>query len=181
VKRKYADRANWRRILEKDFHVERVQSDHFNGFVTRFKIGRVSEPLWRKYNNKQICIADNGYTWTQFFPEHAHYIVTSMYDADGKIVQWYIDVCKTQGVTESGVPWFDDLYLDLVILPSGELILKDEEELNDALKYGQISRSEYDLAWKTANALMDEYRVGSLDTLLFADLDQQSWNADMGE
>lgn len=179
MKRKYADRANWRRILEKHFSVSRVQTVLFTGYITCFKIGRVSEPLWRKYKDKEICIADNGYTWIQHYPEQSHYIVSSMYDENGKIVQWYIDVCKTQGLTESGVPWFDDLYLDIVILPSGELILKDEEELNDALKYGQINRADYDLAWKTANAVIKEYRQGSLDILLLADLHKQLWNVDL--
>jgi uncharacterized protein len=181
VKRKYADRANWRRILDKQFSVSHVQTVLFTGYVTCFKIGKVAEPLWRRYKHHEFCIANDGYTWIQHFPEQSHYVVTSMYDEHGKIIQWYIDVCKTQGLTEGGVPWFDDLYLDIVILPSGELILKDEEELNEALRYGQIHKNDFDLAWKTANEVIREYRQGSLDILLLADLHKHLWNRNICE
>ncbi|MNY57911.1 hypothetical protein D3C86_1941790 [compost metagenome] len=61
-------------------------------------------------------------------------------------------------MTDRGVPWFDDLYLDVVILPGGQSFLLDAEELEDALKRGLITQEDFDLAWDEANKLMDAYK-----------------------
>ena len=43
-------------------------------------------------------------------------------------------------VTDQGVPWFDDLYLDVVVVKNGEVFLLDEDELEDALGRNDITR-----------------------------------------
>lgn len=169
VKRKYSDRANWRRVTDKKYQVKIVNEPEFQGYVVLYQIKQVRDPLWKEYEGKQYCVADAGYEWLQHFPKGAHYIMTSMYNNQGQVVQWYIDICKVQGVTDRGVPWFDDLYLDVVILPSGELYLLDEEELDDALQRGLITREDYDLAWSEANRIMELYRSGSFPLLQLSD------------
>ncbi|MNR58500.1 hypothetical protein D3C85_1795150 [compost metagenome] len=47
----------------------------------------------------------------------------------------------------------DDLFLDIVVLPSGEVIQKDSEELNEALLNGTIDKSLYDLAKQEASMI----------------------------
>lgn len=44
------------------------------------------------------------------------------------------DQCKwwLGGVGENNIPWMDDLYLDIIILPSGEVIQQDADELEEA-------------------------------------------------
>ena len=69
-----------------------------------------------------------------------------MFDHNGNIVQWYIDICKENGI-ENNVPWMDDLFLDIVVLPSGEIIEKDADELEDAYSKRIIDKRLYDLAW----------------------------------
>lgn len=65
-----------------------------------------------------------------------------MFDSDGKIVQWYIDLCDNIG-TENGIPRMDDLFLDIVVLPSGELFQLDADELDEAYSSGTISHTTY--------------------------------------
>ncbi|MNC42943.1 hypothetical protein D3C75_917770 [compost metagenome] len=77
-----------------------------------------------------------------------------MFDERQNIVQWYIDTCKVQGVTDQGVPWFDDLYLDVVVLGNGEVFLLDEDELEEALEREDITDSDYNLAWATAKSIL---------------------------
>lgn len=77
-------------------------------------------------------------------------MVTAMFDNREQIVEWYIDTCRNQGVTDQGVPWFDDLYLDVVVLKNGEIFLVDEDELEEALQRGHISTQEAELANRTA-------------------------------
>src|SRR5690606_35911417 len=111
----------------------------------------------------------------QHFPELAGYILTSVYDSQDQIVQWYIDICKTHGITAAGVPWYDDLYLDIVMLPSGQLYLLDQEELEEALEQGMVSQEDYDLAWATARMVMEECKNGSFDLTLIAERHLHDW------
>lgn len=168
MKRKYSDRANWRRVTDKKFQVKTVHEPGYQGYVVLYQIKQVRDPLWKEYEGKRYCVADAGYEWLQHFPKGAHYVMTTMYDDKGQVVQYYIDICKVQGVTDRGVPWFDDLYLDVVILPEGKLYLLDAEELEDALGRGLITKDDFDMAWAEANKLMDLYKRDEFQLLELA-------------
>ena len=71
-------------------------------------------------------------------------------------MQWYIDICLQHGVDESNTPWLDDLYLDVVVSPSLEVELLDADELGQAWEAGEISKAEFDLAWREADKLMTQ-------------------------
>ncbi|MUG47581.1 DUF402 domain-containing protein [Paenibacillus woosongensis] len=155
MKRKFGDRANWRRITQRQFKSKYVESDRFTGYVTLYTIFALRDPLWKTYGGHTFRIADKGYTWLQYYPKGCRYVVTAMFDDKGEIVEWYIDVCKNQGITDQGVPWFDDLYLDIVVLKNGEVFLMDEDELDEALTKGHITVKDYDMAMETAREVLD--------------------------
>jgi uncharacterized protein len=143
--------------------------------MTLFEMIRVREPLLVKYSGNPLCIVDDGYKWVQHFPEHASYVLTSVYDEKDRIVQWYIDICKNQGITEAGIPWYDDLYLDIVMLPSGGIYLLDQDELEEAYQQGLVSKEDYEQAWAAARLVMEECRSGSFDLILIADKHLNEW------
>ncbi|MDQ0862049.1 putative RNA-binding protein associated with RNAse of E/G family [Bacillus sp. V2I10] len=64
-------------------------------------------------------------------------------------MQWYIDICKENGI-EKNVPWMDDLFIDIVVLPSGKVFHLDTDELQEAYQQGSIDKQLYDLAWDEA-------------------------------
>lgn len=152
LKRRYGNRPNWKRVIEKDYKQTYVDSNEFTGYIGLLKIDKVTEPLFVHYNEKSVCIADTGYSWLQQFPINKRHAVTTMFDSQGEIVQWYIDICKETGV-ENTIAWMDDLFLDIVILPSGEVIQIDADELEEALVEGVINQSLYDAAWVEAKHL----------------------------
>ncbi|MBD2847984.1 DUF402 domain-containing protein [Paenibacillus sp. IB182496] len=160
MKRKFSDRANWRRIVRKSYSCLTLDNEEFKGLVTFYRIHELREPLWKEYNGRRLCLADRGYLWMQHFPRGEQFVVTTMFDDKGSVVQWYIDVCKTQGLTDQQVPWFDDLFLDVVVLPSGEVFLLDEDELEDALRSGDITAKDATMARKTARRLLDLIKNG---------------------
>lgn len=141
----------------------------FSGTVTLFEIVKVKEPLYKQYEDKRVCIAADGYKWLQHFPEFAHYTLTSMYDEQNRIVQWFVNICKCQGIGSDGIPWYDDLYINIVILPDGTLYVIHQEKLEEAVRSGELNEGDAELAWKTANQVIDEYRNGSFDLLLMAE------------
>ncbi|MBH9964905.1 DUF402 domain-containing protein [[Bacillus] enclensis] len=164
LKRKYADRSGWKRILERKYAQTRLDTADFSGYITLLHTVKVSEPLSVPYGNEILRIVDDGYMWLQQFPQERNHAVTTVFDSEGQVVQWYIDITLRNGV-ESGIPWMDDLFLDLVILHSGDLLVLDEDELEDALSTGTIDQSQYDLAWGEANRLKELIRRGSFDLI----------------
>ncbi|MFJ7755283.1 DUF402 domain-containing protein [Peribacillus muralis] len=102
--------------------------------------------------------------WLQQFPLEKKHSVTTMFDDKGGIVQWYIDICQENGV-EQGIPYMDDLYLDIIVLPSGEVIQKDADELDEALLSGMIDKSLYDSAWNEVKVLTTLIKNGSFEGL----------------
>ncbi|MBS4218783.1 DUF402 domain-containing protein [Bacillus sp. FJAT-49711] len=153
LKRKYGDRSEWKRVLKRQYSQTFLDTKEFKGYVTLLKVHKVREPLFVKYVEKTVCIVDDGYIWLQHFPAEEHYSLTTMFDSEGKVVQWYVDICLECGL-ENNVPWMDDLFLDIIILPTGEVIEKDADELDEALSKGMIDESQYKIAWKEANRLL---------------------------
>lgn len=154
MKLKRANRVDWQRILNKRFVMKHLDTPSFTGYITLFCIDEVRAPLWIRSSGKEICLADKGYLWLQQFPQNAHYVVTTAFDANGEIVNWYIDICKRHYLDEQGTLWYEDLYLDIDISPDGEATLLDADELDEALRQGDITPLEYELAWREVSSLL---------------------------
>jgi predicted RNA-binding protein associated with RNAse of E/G family len=162
MKRKSAERKPWPRLLADDFRVMQVETDAYQGTITLLTMFDVREPLWVTFGEEQLCIVAQGISWLQQFPVGTHHVVTTMFDAEGQVIQWYIDICKEHGIDERGIPWYDDLYLDVVVRPTGELEVLDVEELEEVLQQGVITPAEYDLAWREADWLLAALDCGWL-------------------
>ncbi|MGM9986428.1 MAG: DUF402 domain-containing protein [Bacillaceae bacterium] len=152
MKRKYGNRSDWKRVIKREYAQACLDTNEFKGYVTLIHIIEVTEALSVCYGKRKVCIVDDGYMWLQHFPLEKNYSVTTMFDANGEIVQWYIDICSKNGV-ENNIPWMDDLFLDIVVLATGEVIQKDADELEEALLTGRIDDSLYNLAKDEANNL----------------------------
>lgn len=153
LKRKYGNRPNWKRIIDQEYVYTFIDNEQFHGYVTLLRLNKVSSPLVAQYKEETVCIVGNGYSWLQHFPSNEHYSVTTMFNAEGEIVQWYLDICLENGI-ENEVPWMDDLFLDVIVLPNGKVILKDIDELETALLEGVIDETLYNLANKERDKLL---------------------------
>lgn len=166
MKRKYADRPNWKRVLSRRMLIEAVSSDVFLGHVVMIGIDKVREPLLVDLFGRKQCVVNNGYSWMTLFPHNESYVMTAMFDEQNRIVQWYIDICRAKGFTQTGVPWYDDLYLDIIISRQREIGLIDQDDLQHALEQKIISKEDYDYAYKEADKLLaqlNEKRFALLD------------------
>ncbi|MBT2682869.1 DUF402 domain-containing protein [Bacillus sp. ISL-37] len=164
LKRKYGDRADWTRVVKREFIQDFFDEDGFKGHVTLLKVIKITEPLYAQYGDKKVCIVDEGYTWLQHFPEGTRYSVTTMFNAVGEIVQWYIDICYRNGI-DNGRPWMDDLFLDIIILPTGDVFHKDADELELALSSGVIDEELYHIAVSETDAITKQIEVNEFDLL----------------
>lgn len=164
LKRKFGDRSEWKRVIERKYSQSYLDTNEFKGYITLLNTLKVNEPLLVRYGEENVCIVNDGYMWLQQFPMGRNHSVTTMFDNKGDIVQWYIDICLRNGV-ENGIPYMDDLFLDIVLLPSGEVIEKDADEIVDALTKGIIDKSLYDLAWNEMNNLKYLISTDSFDLI----------------
>ncbi|WP_442600754.1 DUF402 domain-containing protein [Paenibacillus sp. KN14-4R] len=158
MKRKLADRPYWSRILKKEYKQVYINDISFCGYITSLAL---NEPLYVKYDTEELCIVDEGYLWVMHFPDGMNYTITTTIDKQGRIVQWYFDVVQSQGINEDGIPYIDDLYLDLVYLPDGRIFILDEDELEEALSKGLIKQSEYESAYQTLNEIINSLKTNT--------------------
>jgi uncharacterized protein len=175
MEHKTADRPNWKRVTERTFDAAHKAEGCFKGNVTAIHLKKVSDPLVVQYKNHQVCIADSGYIWLQHFPEGKKYTVTTVLDQNGDVVQFYIDICMDHGVNDDGIPWFLDLYLDIVILPDKEIFILDDNELIDAFNNEVITDKEMNLAHQTVEEVLSMYKKGEFEDLKICEKHATEW------
>ena len=143
----------WKCILAKSRIGKTVNTDKFSGYVGILDIHKVSEPQSWKYSGEDVIVCDNNYQWLTIMPQNDYYCITVMINDKREFQVCYIDIIAEQGYDEDGVPYFYDLYLDLVVYPDGTIIEDDMDELHDALRKGDITQYQFDLALKTSDKL----------------------------
>ncbi|MEG3042661.1 MAG: DUF402 domain-containing protein [Clostridium sp.] len=146
MKRRYADKPDWSRVLEREFKVEYINNEELKGYISILYIKSVREPLVIQTLGENYCIAAENYSWIQYFPDNKNFVVTVMLNEKGEIIQWYFDISEKYQLTDEGMPFYDDLFLDLVVLTNGQVIVLDESELDEALEVGEISRNQHEIA-----------------------------------
>ncbi|WP_422660570.1 DUF402 domain-containing protein [Paenibacillus sp. EC2-1] len=156
MKRKYADRLDWYRVLRRTYACEYIEEAEFSGHISLISIDQVSSPIIIRIGDENLCLANDGYYWMQHFPEGSNYCVTTMLNENKEIIQWYFDISKSIGLNEEGVPYWDDLYIDIVVLPNGDFYIKDVDELEDALNEKKIDEDDFLLAKNTLDGLLQE-------------------------
>jgi predicted RNA-binding protein associated with RNAse of E/G family len=156
MRRKVANHPGWSRIKTARFAVLRLEEECFSGPVSLFYVDEAANPLSVQYNGHQFCILNDGYSWLRhFLSVSQQHIFTTMFDPDGQVVQWFIDICLSHGTSSEGIPWWDDLYLDIAILPSGRTFVLDADELDEALSAGIISFQDHAGAWEEVHRLLE--------------------------
>lgn len=154
MKRKYTDRTYLKRVVERRFKSSFIDDGEFRGYLSLFKINKLTHACDIGYRDKKVCVLDNGYTLLQYVPLNENYTLTVFINENNEIIQWYFDISYENGLGSNGIPYYDDLYLDIVVLSSLEVYLLDEDELEEALQNSLITREQYNLAYEVANDLL---------------------------
>lgn len=158
MKRRFAN------TVEGDYVQERIEESYFQGYICYVKIKGVQKPLIVNNGKTKICIKDENYEWFELYPDNGKYAITIMFDNHGNLIEWYFDISKNVGI-ENGIPFEDDLYLDMIITPNGEKLVIDENELLEAFQNGDITKEDVDSAYQTLRYLENKY-VNNLDELV---------------
>ena len=165
MKRSRLSYDEWKCIKSKKLKGKQVNSDFFKGYIGLIEIEEVSEKQIWNFNGEDIIVCDNGLKWLSILPRNDFYCITAMMNADNEILLWYIDMIVAQGIDADGVPYFDDLYLDLVVYPDGTIIVDDMDELETALETKDITQAQFNLAISTSNDLKTGL-LNNIDTFI---------------
>lgn len=170
MKHKRVGRKNWHRVLADEEQVIHVPQ----GVIVDYTAGEVIKPLVVAFKDQALRILDTGYRWVHFAPAGKNHALTVQLDAKGVPQQLYVDICDGHGLDPDGIPFVNDLYLDVIalceVLPTGhwrvtatEII--DQHELEEALQQGKITQAQYELAWAEAKAVKTQLEAQAFDPL----------------
>ena len=139
-------------VEEKKFKYMYIDDGVYKGYLGQIHIIKANQPQ-KDLGEDFIERANSGSKWLEFYPENSNVAMTVAYDNENRILNWYFDVINRVGI-ENDNPYFEDLYLDVTITPQNKIELLDEDELEEALETGDITKEQYNLAYDTAKKLM---------------------------
>lgn len=165
--KRFADTRAEKAIVKKKFYTEEVSDENFNADVSLIDIIE-NRSVWNvpRDNGDTVCILNKNYKFLGVYPKDETYAITGIFNENKELVELYFDMTKENG-NENGNPYIVDIFLDLVITPTNEKYILDEDELDEALEKKFISNTEYDLAYKTLHRLEEKYdSQESVDNLI---------------
>jgi len=162
LKKRFGNPENHKSIIEKEYKNIQVDTEEFTGNISLIKINKVKNNWY--VDEEERCILGDDFRWLVIYPKDKKYCITAMYNEKRQIVEWYIDIARETGI-ENGIPYEDDLYLDVVIVPDGRIHLLDEDELKEAYNRYEVSRDEYDMAYEVANNIIDNINEKNINRL----------------
>ena len=149
MRRKYLIETYMKDVLDSEIKIEE-KDDHF---LCVKKIKKVSN----KFITKQgLCLIDNGYFIVEILPKNKNYSMRVFIDNNKNVLEYYFDITFLNGFDkELRTPFYDDLYLDILVF-NEEIIIKDEDEILDALNNGIINKKQFEFAYKIKDELYSE-------------------------
>ena len=166
MRQKFIDQVYMREVEDKVWYLE--ENKDINGYIALKYVKKISKPLTSYCNGKKYIGLDNGYTILEYVLLDRKYNCRVFFDEKNRPLCFYFDVNNGAGI-ENGIPWYDDLYLDVTmecpaITEIGYYIrLDDEKEFKNAFKEGKIDQKTFDEGYKTAVSLMNNLREQNND------------------
>ena len=155
-RRRYLGQVNNNYVKSYTSRIIRINGNNLKGYAAQIKIDKTYRPFFVGENDFIICLRDNGYSEINFLPDNENWYLSAMYDAKGKIIEWYVDITRKNAIDEDGKPYCEDMYLDTAVMPDGRVLVFDEDELLAACENGNISKDEYDMAYRVLGELQDK-------------------------
>ncbi len=108
-----------------------------------------------------LCVIDNNYYIMEVIPKNENYAMRVFFNNKKEILEYYFDVSLENGVDkEAGIPYYDDLFID-VTKTKDKVEVLDEDELEEALDNNEISITDFELANKIRDILLEQINNGN--------------------
>lgn len=127
-------------------------------YISVKKIIDIKEPF---ILSNGLCIIDNNYYIMEVIPKNENYAMRVFFNNKKEILEYYFDVSLENGVDkEVGIPYYDDLFID-VTKTKDKVEVLDEDELKEALDNNEISITDFELANKIRDILLEQINNGN--------------------
>lgn len=128
----------------------KIVKQNIEYYVFAMKVKKIESPIITKRDEKNITILDNDYIYIQILPINKNYSLTMTYDNNGNFIEWYFDITSSNFLDERGMPFYEDMYLDIVLTKAKKTYILDKEELDEALQRKEITSEQYNFAIREA-------------------------------
>ncbi|MBZ9749651.1 DUF402 domain-containing protein [Deinococcus sp. HMF7604] len=176
MKRKVFDLRPWSRAVRHSQSVVRV----LGHVIVDFTAHEVARPQDVPFGDQTVRILDHGFRWVRVHPTGSGEGVpgsalSAMLDGSGLPRQLYVDLHGGEGVGENGLPWHDDLYLDVignwVVGETGhgrvtEAHIIDGEDLQAAVAAELVTEAQAEATWTHARQIRAELLAGTYAPLM---------------
>lgn len=127
-------------------------------YISVKKIIDIKEPF---ILSNGLCVIDNNYYIMEVIPKNENYAMRVFFNNKKEILEYYFDVSLGNGMDkETGIPYYDDLFID-VTKTKDKVDVLDEDELKDALDNNEISITDFKLANKIRDILLEQINNGN--------------------
>ena len=113
---------------------------------------------------KEILLAGPGYKWLIYLPMGERWCITAFYSPANELLEWYFDISRSNFIDQHGMPCIDDIFLDLVILPDGQAVTVDADELQEAYDKAEITQDDFNNAYVVHDQIKNS-KWGNVDFL----------------
>ena len=145
MKRKRLTREGWG-FQHFPYYQMRIERRDFTSLVGLICLTDGHDCHWHMPRAGQVTVCGAGMTWLQLIPDGANHVLTAKISPRDKVNVWYADVIDGVEYDPDGVAAFRDLYLDVIFSPKGDLKVDDQDELDAALRAGEITQAQHALA-----------------------------------
>ena len=147
-------------LREADKYQIKFYLDEDDYYISVKKLVHLTKAFY--INDGKVLGMSDGYYIFEIVPKNDNYALRIFLDDKKQVIEYYFDIIKESGIDpESKIPYFNDLYLDVVLEPNSKPYVVDQDELDEALASNDITKEEYDLAIATKDKLLEEIKNGT--------------------
>ena len=150
-----------REVTDMDITIKKLEEK--NTYITLKEVKAVEQPYSVYINGERVKKLDKDFTIIEYTPLDKKYNVRIHVNDKKEILEYYFDIMAENKIKD-GIPFYNDLYLDVVYFQpaatkEGTYIqLVDCNELEEALKENIIDKEQFDMAYIEAEKLMKELK-----------------------
>ena len=150
-----------REVTDMDITIKKLEEK--NTYITLKEVKAVEQPYSVYINGERVKKLDKDFTIIEYTPLDKKYNVRIHVNDKKEILEYYFDIIAENKIKD-GIPFYNDLYLDVVYFQpaatkEGTYIqLVDCNELEEALKENIIDQEQFDMAYIEAEKLMKELK-----------------------
>ena len=150
-----------REVTDMDITIKKLEEK--NTYITLKEVKAVEQPYSVYINGERVKKLDKDFTIIEYTPLDKKYNVRIHVNDKKEILEYYFDIIAENKIKD-GIPFYNDLYLDVVYFQpaatkEGTYIqLVDCNELEEALKENIIDKEQFDMAYIEAEKLRKELK-----------------------